>query len=626
MLPPPPPSSNLRILDSLLHKQDTVYHLVSTTIPSTSNSDIYHELEANLSFSYNLLEACVRQKVKKVVFISSGGTVYGKESSCPLSEDIPANPITSYGVQKLTIEKLFYLYHYMYGLDYRIIRLANPYGPHQRPDGRLGAVTTFVYKALKQEKIHVFGDGSVIRDFIYIDDAVRGIMNIVNGNSPHKTFNLGSGHGTSIKQLINAIQDTLGINIDAEYEPARKIDVPVNYLDISRYEAEYGPLNPISLQEGIRRTADFLRASTVKRICVIMGKVNAGGKKNLVMEYYRNIDREKIQFDFLCDSDSNAIPYDEIQALGGRVYIVPPYQHIIANMKAITRICRENHYSIMHAYNNTLNVFAMLAGKIAGVPVRINESISMGHKGDKRNILKNILRIFPAAFSTHFAANGEACGVWQFGRKITEGKYFQVFRTVIDAEKNKFVQEIRDRTRRELGLDDNIVIGHIGRLVAQKNTLFIVDIFAEILKREPKARLLIIGDGKLKDAMFRKIHDYGVEHEVIYLGVREDIQQFYNAMDCFLLPSLYEGLSVAGVEAECCGLPVFFSDQVPPESSPCEDLGCFIGLDKSASEWSRIILDKLHHQQRTDHSEAIRIAGYDSRTAGQKLTSYYSSL
>lgn len=134
--------------DSILKGQDVVYHLVSTTVPTTSNQHISQELISNVIFSANLFEACIRCGVKKVVFVSSGGTVYGKESDCPLKEKTATNPISSYGVQKITIEKLLYLYRYMYGLDYRIIRLANPYGPYQRPNGVLGAVTTFTYKAL----------------------------------------------------------------------------------------------------------------------------------------------------------------------------------------------------------------------------------------------------------------------------------------------------------------------------------------------------------------------------------------------------------------------------------------------------------------------------------------------
>lgn len=245
--------------DSILEGQEIVYHLVSTTVPTTSNQHIPQELIANVIFSSELFEACVRCGVKKVIFISSGGTVYGKESDCPLKEKTPTNPISSYGVQKITIEKLLYLYRYMYGLDYRIIRLANPYGPYQRPNGVLGAVTTFTYKALKGDEITVYGDGSVVRDYIYIADAIRGIMKIVEGDNKHRTFNLGCGYGTSIKKVLETIESALKIKVKVSYKEARKVDVPVNYLDISRYEKYYGALNPITLEEGIKLTADFMK-------------------------------------------------------------------------------------------------------------------------------------------------------------------------------------------------------------------------------------------------------------------------------------------------------------------------------------------------------------------------------
>lgn len=245
--------------DEILKDQDVVYHLVSTTVPTTSNQQISQELTANVVFSANLFEACVRCGVKKVVFISSGGTVYGKEVDCPLKEKTATNPISSYGIQKVTIEKLLYLYNYMHGLDYRVIRLANPYGPYQRPNGVLGAVTTFTYKALKGEEIFVYGDGSVVRDFIYIDDAIRAILKIVNGENKHHTFNLGCGYGTSIKQVLSIIQEALNVEMKITYKEGRKVDVPVNYLDISRYEKYYGALNPVSLHDGIKKTAEFMR-------------------------------------------------------------------------------------------------------------------------------------------------------------------------------------------------------------------------------------------------------------------------------------------------------------------------------------------------------------------------------
>ena len=245
--------------DSQIAGQDIVYHLASTVIPGNSNQDIGTELESNVIVTCKLLDACVRQNVKKVVFISSGGAIYGKKGICPIKEDTVTYPITSYGVQKLTIEKLLYLYRYQKGLDYRIIRLANPYGPYQRPNGKLGVVTTFVYKALTSGRLEVYGDGSVVRDFIYIEDAVRGIQKIVNGENDIRVFNLGSGRGTSVNQVIDAIKKTVRSDLSVSYIAGRATDVPMNYLDISRYERIFGRLDPIELEDGIKLTAQFMK-------------------------------------------------------------------------------------------------------------------------------------------------------------------------------------------------------------------------------------------------------------------------------------------------------------------------------------------------------------------------------
>lgn len=252
--------------DEILKDQELVFHLVSTTVPTTSNTHIYDELRANVNVTALFLNACVRCKIKRLVFISSGGTVYGKVDKCPLNEDMPTYPISSYGLQKITIEKLLYLYNYIYGLDYRVVRLSNPYGPYQRPNGVLGAVTTFVYKALKKEEITVYGDGSVVRDFIYIDDAVKAILTIAadktvarGGAECYKVFNLGSGKGTSIKELLNVISEVLDIELKIKHSPSRPVDVPVNYLDINRYENTFGILICRSLKDGIIATADFMK-------------------------------------------------------------------------------------------------------------------------------------------------------------------------------------------------------------------------------------------------------------------------------------------------------------------------------------------------------------------------------
>lgn len=245
--------------DDLVEGQDVIYHMLSSTVPTTSNEHIIEELEANVILTAKLLDSCVRKNVGKVVFISSGGTVYGRSTKFPFEESMETNPISSYGVQKVMIEKLFYLYYEMYKLDYRIIRLANPYGPYQRPNGILGVVSTFVYKALVDDEITVYGDGSVIRDFIFIDDAISSIIKITFNNTHFKLYNLGSGYGTSISQVIETIEKCLKKKLKINYISSRNVDVPVNFLNMSRYENEFGENNNTSLEQGVIKTTNFMK-------------------------------------------------------------------------------------------------------------------------------------------------------------------------------------------------------------------------------------------------------------------------------------------------------------------------------------------------------------------------------
>lgn len=360
------------------------------------------------------------------------------------------------------------------------------------------------------------------------------------------------------------------------------------------------------------------------RIAIIVGKMNSGGKKNLIMEYYRHIDRDKIQFDFICDSDSQAIPEHEILELGGSVYKISPYQHIVRNMADMAHIFRKNKYKVVHAYNSTMNLFPMAVAKYCNVPVRISESLSMAHEGDKKTILKKLLRPMSRLFANYYMACGTDCGKWQFGNDFFNRGKVDVFKTAINTEFNAYNFEERVKTRRKYGWDNKIVIGHIGRFTIQKNSVHMIEIFGAIAKREPKAVLCLIGDGELKDAMLRKVKELKLEDRVDYLGRREDIQQFYNAMDCFILPSLYEGLPVVGLEAECCGLPVFFSSEITREASACE-LGHYISLNESVDTWAdeilRTCIDNM--KVRRSYAKEVMIAGFDSSSEAKKIQKYY---
>ncbi len=263
------PYNNIRLIalpfskeadfDALLKDGDLVFHLASTTVPAQSNKNVLEDIMFNIEPTVRLLDACVRKKAVKVLFVSSGGTVYGQNRPCPISETAPTDPISSYGIQKLTIEKLLGLFRHIYGLEYVIARLANPYGPHQRPDGRLGVITTFAYHALKNEPLCVYGNGEVVRDFIFIDDAVERLLKLALNDNEHHVYNIGSGMGTSVNQAINIIAKVTGKALNVIYTPSRNADVPINYLDTSRYEREFPGEISISLEEGIQRTLLFLQ-------------------------------------------------------------------------------------------------------------------------------------------------------------------------------------------------------------------------------------------------------------------------------------------------------------------------------------------------------------------------------
>ena len=324
------------------------------------------------------------------------------------------------------------------------------------------------------------------------------------------------------------------------------------------------------------------------RIAIIAGALHSGGKRNLIMEYYRHIDRTQVQFDFICDSDSNGIPQEEIESLGGRVYKVAPYREIFTHMKDTYKILKKNRYPVMHAWDNTLNVFPMFVGKLAGIKVRISESISKGDKNEKKTIIKYTLRPFSHFFATHFMANSVDCGIWQFGKNSYDKGSINIFKTVINAQANAFDPLLRNATRKKWKWEDKIVYGFIGRYVPQKNPLFLIDIFNEIVKKQQNAILTMIGFGELEEAMDCRIHQYGLTGRVLNLGRRDDIRQFYNAFDAFLLPSLYEGMPVVGIEAQCCGLPIFFSSNITEETTACE-MAYYIGLDESPAQWASLL-------------------------------------
>lgn len=248
-------------LASALRGTDIVFHLVSTTLPKTSNDNPVYDVESNVIGSLRLIALCREHAVRKVVFVSSGGTVYGIPKSLPVTEDHPTDPICSYGIHKLALEKYLQLAHRLYGLEYCILRPANLYGPGQRLDVSQGAVAVFLDRALQGLPIEIWGDGSVVRDYVYVDDAVDAILKAARYTGAQRIFNIGSGKGTSLNQLVAEIEKLLGRPIKVNHAATRNLDVPANVLDpaLARRHLEWSATTP--LDEGLRRTYEWLRSA-----------------------------------------------------------------------------------------------------------------------------------------------------------------------------------------------------------------------------------------------------------------------------------------------------------------------------------------------------------------------------
>lgn len=253
---------NLQDRDSLeaaIEGCKLVYHLGSSSIPSTSNLDPKSDIHLNLEGTLNLIETALKVKVAKIIFASSGGTVYGIQQAMPVPETAPTNPICSYGIVKLAIEKYLHMYHSLYGLDYCILRIANPFGIGQGQGTRQGAIVNFITKYLQGANVEVWGDGSVVRDYIYVDDVITAFLQVADYMGEFKVFNIGTGTGRSIVQVLDSIENVLNCSIARTYKPPRSLDVPQSILDISLAATHLAWKPAVSWEDGLEKTYLWLQ-------------------------------------------------------------------------------------------------------------------------------------------------------------------------------------------------------------------------------------------------------------------------------------------------------------------------------------------------------------------------------
>jgi UDP-glucose 4-epimerase len=238
---------------------DAVMHLVSTTLPKNSNDDPIYDVQSNIVSTLHLLDAMVACAVRKLVFISSGGTVYGTPLYSPVDEKHPTEPLVSYGITKLAIEKYLQIYRRLHGLQSVTLRVANPYGERQRVETAQGAVGVFLYRALQDMPIEIWGDGCVTRDYIYVGDVARAFVAALDYNGPHAIFNICSGTGTSLNALLDMLEAVLRRPIVRSYLPGRAFDVPNNVLSNQLAHAELGWQPTTDIVSGVERTARWMQ-------------------------------------------------------------------------------------------------------------------------------------------------------------------------------------------------------------------------------------------------------------------------------------------------------------------------------------------------------------------------------
>lgn len=355
------------------------------------------------------------------------------------------------------------------------------------------------------------------------------------------------------------------------------------------------------------------------RILQIVPNMQAGGLETLIMNIYRNIDRSKVQFDFLVHYTGNYFYDEEIRNLGGKIYklSVRDDNNFGKYLKDLKKFFEEHpEYKIIHGHMESLGQFYFKIAKENNIPVRIAHSHNSSTEDTIKGKMKKILLKRFHVYATDYFACSQQAGEFMFGKKK-----FTVLKNAIIINNFIYRDKERKRLRKALNIENKIVIGHAGRFCDQKNHKFLVDIFKRIAEREEKAVLLLIGDGENLEKVKKQVEEYGLEERVIFLGVRKDIASIYQAMDCFVFPSLFEGLGIVAIEAQCSGLPVVASDVVPQEAAVTGKF-YYMSLKDSAENWAKKILE-VSNLERKAEIDRIRDAGYDVKDVALYLQEFY---
>lgn len=369
-----------------------------------------------------------------------------------------------------------------------------------------------------------------------------------------------------------------------------------------------------------------VRAEYPVRVLCLFTIMNRGGAETMCMNLYRHMEREKIQFDFLVYYPEKGIYEDEIKSMGGRVFRIPHPSNLLAHISAARTFFHEHpEYRIVHNHMQSNGALICAEAKKAGVPTIIYHS----HSGALPILTKDYkltLRRARNRLLNHIAINNStfifACGA-AAANTIPADRTVLPLNNAVDLQLFRFSPQIREIMRKQLGCDDKLVIGHVGRFDSNKNQAFAIDVFEEVIKKEPNAELWLIGDGVQRQQIEQRVKKSGLEDKVRLLGIREDIPRLLQAMDAFLFPSIAEGLPVSCIEAQAAGLPCIFSAGFDP-TTVITDHCRILSLKESPERWADTVL-RMKNKERKDTFSELKSAGYDIEETSRQMEEFYLS-
>lgn len=358
------------------------------------------------------------------------------------------------------------------------------------------------------------------------------------------------------------------------------------------------------------------------RVLQVFTILNRGGAETIMMNYYRNIDRSKVQFDFLVHRKEHGAYDGEVENLGGKIYRLSNFNPlaIVKYNNELTEFFRKHkEYKIVHAHNCTMNMYDLRAAKKNGVAVTIAHSHLAKRELDIKTpfFLYNNMRI--NQFSTYKFACGSKAAKWHFGKNISD---VRIMKNAIDSKQFVFNSNVRDKVRQDLNIQSKFVIGHVGRFNESKNHNFLIEIFNLVYKQYDKVALVLVGEGELQRNIARKVEKLGLKDRIIFLGLRADVNEIMQAFDIFLFPSLFEALPVTVIEAQASGLPCIVSDTITKEVN-ITGLVRHMSLHDSLEAWATTVLGYRHGNVRHNTFDAIMEAGYDIKESAKGLTDFY---